>query len=72
MDKEYDVYYHRLAGTLSDELLTEEETTTEEATAPLPDETTAEMPAAIQLYGYETVFDVKVSLTPVELVPVIT
>jgi hypothetical protein len=69
MDKEYDVYYHRLAGAMSDELNSEEETT-EESIAP-PEETKEEMPTAIQLDGYETVFDQKVALTPVDLIPLI-
>lgn len=66
MEKEYDVYYHRYSGAMTDELLEEEATTTEQ-----PYETPEEVPGTVQLDGYNTVFDIKVSLVPVELVPVV-
>ena len=65
MEKEYDVYYHRYSGAMTDELL-EEEASTEQ-----PYETPEEVPGTVQLDGYNTVFDIKVSLVPVELVPLV-
>ena len=63
---EYNVFPR--AYTMSED----EETMLEEEAMP-PDETTQEeqQAAQISLEGYTTVFDIKVALTPVELVPVV-
>ncbi len=66
----YEVYHRRYIAAMSEE----EGEPMDETSVAEPDyeepETETETPAGIQLEGYTTEFDIKVALTPVELVPV--
>jgi hypothetical protein len=61
---EYNVYPHSYPFAMSEE----EDTLTETAGESREEE--QKEAQTIQLEGYTTVFDIKVSLTPVELIPV--
>jgi hypothetical protein len=61
---EYNVQYDPYSSMFSDE----EETAVEEESGEENEQPSVN--GAIQFEGYNTVFDIKVSLTPVELIPV--
>jgi hypothetical protein len=68
MENEYDVYYHKYASAMSDELLGEDVVESDNNTN--SEVAKEEVPSSIQLDGYTTEFDTRIALTPVELVPI--
>ena len=70
LENEYDVYYHKYAGAMSDETVSDDAEVQQEDTEAV--ETKDQENTPVQLDGYKTIFDIKVSLTPIELVPVNT
>ena len=69
LENEYDVYYHKYAGAMSDDGVIDE---TEEQKEKEKEERNEQENTPIHLDGYQTLFDIKVSLTPIDLVPLNT
>ena len=68
---EYNVYPRAYTMSEEEEIALEEEISLEEETALEETYQEEQQAAQVALEGYTTVFDIKVALTPVELVPVV-